>query len=112
MASAAFCVGLPARWPQVDWIKPALSAAVERKAFETATAALARRIGERAKRCLAQAGLAAERIDAVFLTGGSTLLPHVRGSILRAVPAARVVEGDKFGAVGLGLTVDALRRFG
>jgi hypothetical chaperone protein len=96
----------------LDWIEPALSAAVERKAFETATAALARRIGERAKRCLAQAGLTAERIDAVFLTGGSTLLPHVRSSILRAVPAARVVEGDKFGAVGLGLTVDALRRFG
>jgi hypothetical chaperone protein len=48
----------------------------------------------------------------VFLTGGSTLLPHVRRSILRVVPAARIVDGDKFGAVGLGLTVDALRRFG
>ncbi|HEX3499544.1 MAG TPA: Hsp70 family protein [Stellaceae bacterium] len=96
----------------LDWIEPDLSAAVGRQTFETATAALARRIGERAIRCLAQAGLAAERIDAVFLTGGSTLLPHVRDSILRAVPTARVVEGDKFGAVGLGLTVDAQRRYG
>jgi hypothetical chaperone protein len=96
----------------LDWIETGLTAAVERKIFETATAALANRIGERAKCCLAQAGLAAERIDAVFLTGGSTLLPHVRRSILRVVPEARIVEGDKFGAVGLGLTVDALRRFG
>jgi hypothetical chaperone protein len=96
----------------LDWIEQGLAAAIERKTLETATAALARRIGERARRCLAQAGLAAERIDAVFLTGGSTLLPHVRSSILRVVPSARIVEGDKFGAVGLGLTVDALRRYG
>ena len=96
----------------LDWIEPDLAAGIERKTLETATAALARRIGERAKRCLAQAGLAAERIDAVFLTGGSTLLPHVRRSILRVVPESRVVDGDKFGAVGLGLTIDALRRFG
>jgi len=96
----------------LDWIEPALAASIERESFETATAALASRIGERARRCLAQAGLAAERIDAVFLTGGSTLLPHVRRSILQTVPAANVVEGDKFGAVGLGLTVDASRRYG
>lgn len=104
--SAASRVAVP-----LGWIEPALAAGVERKAFEVATATLARRIGEPAKRCLAQAGLAAERIDAVFLTGGSTLLPHVRRSILRVVPESRIVEGDKFGAVGLGLTIDAMRRY-
>jgi hypothetical chaperone protein len=96
----------------LDWIEPGLSADIERAAFESATAALARRIGQSAEHCLAQAGIAAERVDAVFLTGGSTLLPHVRHSILRVLPGARVVEGDKFGAVGLGLTVDAMRRYG
>jgi hypothetical chaperone protein len=96
----------------LDWIEPGLSADVGRKALEAATANLARRIGECARDCLAEAGLAAERIDAVFLTGGSTLLPHVRSSILCAVPAPRIVEGDKFGAVGLGLTVEAMRRYG
>jgi hypothetical chaperone protein len=95
----------------LDWIDSGLTASIERTIFETATAALAGRIGERARRCLAQAGLTADRIDAVFLTGGSTLLPHVRRSILQVVPTARVVEGDKFGAAGLGLTIDALRRF-
>ena len=64
------------------------------------------------KRCLRGAGLTAAEIDAVFLTGGSTLLPHVRRDIVREVPAARIVEGDKFGSVRLCLTIDALRRYG
>jgi hypothetical chaperone protein len=51
-------------------------------------------------------------IDAVFLTGGSVKLAHVRNTITKAVPAARVVEGDIFGAVGKGLTLEALRRYG
>jgi hypothetical chaperone protein len=39
-------------------------------------------------------------------------IPHVRNAILSGVPAAQVVEGDTFGAVGKGLTVEAERRFG
>jgi hypothetical protein len=33
-------------------------------------------------------------------------------AILAAAPGARVVEGDTFGSVGLGLTVEAARRYG
>lgn len=62
--------------------------------------------------CLRQAGLRADQVDAIFLTGGSTLLPAVRGAITGALPEARIVEGDKFGAVGLGLTIEAGRRYG
>jgi hypothetical chaperone protein len=57
-----------------------------------------------------QAELAPERIDALFLTGGSTGLPHLRAALTGALPAARVVEGDTFGSVGLGLTIEAARR--
>jgi len=32
--------------------------------------------------------------------------------IVGELPGARIVEGDKFGAVGLGLTIEALRRYG
>ena len=32
--------------------------------------------------------------------------------ILSLVPQARVVEGDVFGSVGLGLALDAVRKFG
>ena len=56
--------------------------------------------------------MSADDIDAVFLTGGSVRLAHVRKAITKAVPAARIVEGDTFGAVGKGLAIEALRRYG
>jgi hypothetical chaperone protein len=59
-----------------------------------------------------QAQLAAQDIDAVFLTGGSVRLVHVRSAIVQGAPAAQVIEGDTFGAVGKGLTIEATRRFG
>jgi hypothetical chaperone protein len=73
---------------------------------------LAERIAARIKNCLTQAGLAARDIDAVLLTGGSVQLAHVRNAITKTVPSARLVEGDTFGAVGKGLTLEALRRYG
>jgi hypothetical chaperone protein len=64
------------------------------------------------ERTLADAGVAAGRIDTVFLTGGSTAVPLVRQRVLALFPGARVVDGDLFGSVGMGLTIDAQRRFG
>jgi hypothetical chaperone protein len=51
-------------------------------------------------------------ITAVFLTGGSTAIPLARREILSIVPRASVIEGDMFGSVGLGLALDAERKFG
>ncbi|PWC75206.1 Hsp70 family protein [Azospirillum sp. TSH64] len=96
----------------LDWGDGDLSLAVDRTALNRATGSLAARIGTRIRDCLADAGVTADRIDAVFLTGGSTLLPQVRAAILAEAPGARVVEGNIFGSVGLGLTVEALRRYG
>lgn len=76
------------------------------------TGSLAARIAATVRRCLADAGVTAADIDAVFLTGGSTLLPHVRSAILAEVPDALPVDGDKFGSVGTGLTLEAARRYG
>ena len=47
-----------------------------------------------------------------LLTGGSVQLAHVRKAILGALPAARAIDGDTFGAVGKGLTIEANRRYG
>ncbi|MBP2304301.1 Hsp70 family protein [Azospirillum melinis] len=96
----------------LDWGDGDLSLAVDRPALNRATGSLAARIGTRIRDCLSDAGVTADRIDAVFLTGGSTLLPQVRAAILAEAPGARVVEGNIFGSVGLGLTVEALRRYG
>lgn len=76
------------------------------------TAELAERIGARIDKVLGQAGLKAGQLDALFLTGGSTRLAHVRHAITAAMPEAKVVEGDTFGSVGIGLTIEAERRFG
>ncbi len=62
--------------------------------------------------CLREAGVGPGDIDALFLTGGSTRLTHVRDAITAAVPDALVVEGDTFGSVGIGLTLEAVRRYG
>jgi hypothetical chaperone protein len=96
----------------LDWVAAGLSAAISRPDLVNHTKQLASRIGVRVKICLEQAHLTASQIDAVFLTGGSVRLAHVRKAITKAVPSARIVEGDSFGAVGRGLTLEALHRYG
>ncbi len=96
----------------LQWVTPGLAVDIGRPDLVSHTKQLAERIAARIKLCLAQARLSAEDIDAVFLTGGSAKLAHVRKAIVKAVPSARVVEGDTFGAVGKGLTLEALRRYG
>jgi len=96
----------------LEWIEPGLHAGMSRPDLVSHTRQLAERIAARIKNCLAQARLSADDIDAVFLTGGSVKLAHVRKAIIKAVPAARIVEGDIFGAVGKGLALEALRRYG
>jgi hypothetical chaperone protein len=96
----------------LDWIEPGLAAGVARKELVGHTQTLADRITARIEICLAQAGLSADAIDAVFLTGGSVQLAHVRKAITSAVPNARAIDGDTFGAVGKGLTIEAVRRYG
>ena len=96
---------------RLGWIEPELDVRLERQELASYTGELARRIGEQIGKCLRQAGLSADRIDALFLTGGSTQIPHVRTAVRAAAPRAKVVEGDTFGSVGKGLTLEAARRY-
>ncbi len=97
---------------RLDWGDGDLTRPVSVADLNAATAVLAGRIGGRVRASLAEAGTDASAIDAVFLTGGSTLLPQVRAAILAEVPGARVVEGNIFGSVGTGLAIEAGRRYG
>ncbi len=96
----------------LEWVEPDLGIAIKRSDLVDHTGQLAMRITARLKRCLDQARLNAGDIDVVFLTGGSVQLAHVRKAITKAVPAARIIEGDTFGAVGKGLTIEAAQRYG
>jgi hypothetical chaperone protein len=103
---------VPAADVPLAWVAPDLKVRVRRAELVSHTRQLAARIADRIRLCLGEAGLTADAIAAVFLTGGSVRLAHVRKAITAALPQARVVEGDTFGAVGKGLTIEALRRYG
>lgn len=96
----------------VDLPGARFSAAITRKGLEETIRGEVDRVTATVTRTIADAGLKAADITAVFLTGGSTAIPLARGSILSLAPQAKVVQGDAFGSVGLGLALDAKRKFG
>ncbi len=69
------------------------------------------RIVAAARETLRRAGLSADAVDALYLTGGSTgLLPLAR-RLAAVCPSARLVRGDRFASVATGLGVHADRIF-
>lgn len=59
---------------------------------------------------LADAGLAADGIDRVFLTGGSSLVPAVRSIFHRRFPADRIETGAELESIAAGLSLMARER--
>ena len=62
--------------------------------------------------CRRLAGVPEAAVSCVFLTGGSALIPFIRDRLTKMLPQARVVQGDVFGSVGVGLALDAERKYG
>lgn len=88
------------------------AAEITRAGLEETIAADIERVTATVQQTIADAGVDAAAITAVFLTGGSTAIPLAKRQILSLVPQASVVEGDMFGSVGLGLALDAQRKYG
>jgi len=61
---------------------------------------------------MAASGKRAADITALFLTGGTSAVPAVRGLLTQMLPRAKAIEGDLFNSVGFGLALEAKRRFG
>ena len=93
--------------------EPGLSfdAPTTRQAFEDATADLVQRIEGAVDDALCAAGVDAARIETVILTGGGAQVPAVRRAALSRFPHAKAAQSDAFGSVGLGLGIDAARKF-
>ena len=70
------------------------------------------RIVHAAKETLRQANLGADKVGAVYFTGGSTGLGFLTREIAGLIPNARHVAGDRFSSVASGLGIYARRRFG
>ena len=89
----------------------ALTPRITRHELGAAIAGRIAKIEETIQTTLAIAGLGAERIETVILTGGSTQIPAIMNTLHRLLPEARFVQTDAFGSVGLGLALEARRRF-
>ena len=69
------------------------------------------RIVAAARTTVAQAGLAPDDVDTLYLTGGSTGLDMLSERLRGAFSVARLVRGDRFASVATGLALFAQRRF-
>ncbi|KGF78747.1 heat-shock protein [Massilia sp. JS1662] len=96
----------------LDRLSPPELLRVHRDLFTDAIAGMIDSVGATVQRLLDEAGVAPERVDTVFFTGGSSGVASLRERIAAIVPDARRVEGDLFGSIGAGLAIDAARRFG
>ncbi|MBZ9982344.1 MULTISPECIES: Hsp70 family protein [unclassified Mesorhizobium] len=95
------------RLPEVQF-----AAEITRKALDATIARDIERVAATVGQTIGDAGVKSSDLTAVFLTGGSTAIPLARQKILSLMPQASVIEGDMFGSVGLGLSLDAQRKFG
>jgi hypothetical chaperone protein len=89
-----------------------LEVPITRNQLATAITGAVDRIEDKLREVVAVAGLTANRIDTLILTGGSTQIPAIMQRLRANFPDAGFVETDAFGSVGLGLALDAARKFG
>lgn len=69
------------------------------------------RICDRAAQTVMEAGLTSDKIETVFMTGGSTGLPGFEKQITKLFPSAQIVHGDRFSSVAKGLGLAAAERY-
>jgi hypothetical chaperone protein len=95
----------------LDHVEPGLRTELtEARAWQAIRAEI-ERIVAAARVAVAQAGLRAAQIDALYFTGGSTALRPLSGTIAQEFSTAQVVHGDRFASVASGLAVYARRWF-
>ncbi|MRV76169.1 Hsp70 family protein [Duganella sp. FT92W] len=96
----------------LDRLIPPVHVDLTRDGFNSAIGHLVGSVEQTVQAMLRDAGVAADAVDTVFFTGGSSGVQSLRERIAAVVPSARRVEGDLFGSIGAGLALDAVRKFG
>ncbi len=93
-------------------IAPGETLTLHRPDFDAAISGLVHTIEGTVSALLRDAGITAGEVDSVFFTGGTSGVSLLRERISALLPQARSVEGDRFGSIGAGLAIDAVRKFG
>ncbi|MEO8684658.1 MAG: Hsp70 family protein, partial [Devosia sp.] len=96
--------GFSSRGAAIDTLMTAEDLA---RALDNSVERIAATIGE----TLQRAGVGVAAIDSLILTGGSTLVPVIVARLRAMFPDAALVRTDVLGSVGLGLAMEAARRF-
>lgn len=102
----------PSATLELGRLQPGFTHAIDAAAFTAATTSLVDRVAETVAALLAQAGVARDRVDTLYFTGGASGVAQLRARIAAELPQARSVEGDLYGSIGAGLAVEAARRYG
>jgi hypothetical chaperone protein len=97
---------------QFEFLEDGFTIAINRKQFEEAIANEVEKISNAATECLVYAGVKAQDIDLVILTGGSTEVPVVQSTFKAMFPNAAIADENKLSSVGLGLAYDSQKKFG
>ncbi|HZG08788.1 MAG TPA: Hsp70 family protein [Allosphingosinicella sp.] len=83
----------------------AIEAEVSREQFESWIEPDIARIEDAVARALASAGIAAEAVDRVFLTGGSSLIPRIRRLFTERFGPERIAGGNELTSIAHGLAL-------
>lgn len=83
----------------------------DKKHFEQSIAKDVGKVADTLRQCLKEAGVKAEEISLVILTGGSTEIPLIEQTMRNIFPEATFSQENKLASVGLGLAFDSQRRF-
>jgi hypothetical chaperone protein len=95
----------------LDFIEEHLSIAVSRQQFNAMISEQREKLIAAILETVHQASISPAKIQSIFYTGGTTRVPVVREDIEKLFPNAKIIQGDIFGSVGLGLTLDAMQKW-
>lgn len=95
----------------LNFVEHDLAIQIQRQTFDDAIISDVEKVLSQIQSVVSQAGLKTGDITRVFMTGGSTSIPLIRASIRSLLPTTQFIDGDMFGSVGIGLAIDAGRKF-
>jgi hypothetical chaperone protein len=93
----------------LSFIESGLQAQFDGPSVERHLEGLLSQVMGSAQECVRRAGLDAARLDAIYLTGGSSALKPFQQALRRTFPGVPLVEGDMFGGVASGLAYAGMR---
>lgn len=100
--------GKPVDIPLGD-IEPGLGASLSPALMRDELDELLDKVVACARECVRRSGIEGRRIDAIYLTGGSSALKTLQERLAAHMPGVALVKGDLFGGVAAGLAYAAQR---